>query len=316
MAKANADLQQDQEDDLVEGEELETGKEDGSDGDSRTKSESEDQHEDHHEDDSDDISDEERELIRQRRREERQRKKQVQREREDSLRREIAARDELLNEMRQRLDLVERRSTGSEIAQLDAKIKEASDASSWFKAQIAAAYESGNHAAAADYTEKMVAAREEASRLANIKTSYSQRQQQPQTLDPRVRTYGEQFMSEHRWLDLNGKDEDSRIALTVDAGLTREGWDPRTPQYWDEYKARLKKYLPHRYVSGSVETRRESRKSVVTGSGRESSSGASKSEYNLSPERVQALKEAGAWDNPEKRTKMIKAYREYDKNRS
>lgn len=311
---ANEDLQTDHEDDLEEGEELESGKEsEGSDGDGRVK-EGDDQHEDHQEE-NDALSEEEREAIRARRREERQRKKQAQKEREESLRRELAAERRRTDELAQRLSLIERKSTGSEIAQLDAKIKEASEASTWFKAQIAQAFAANDHAGAAEYTEKMVAAREEAQRLANIKTAYANQQQKPQTLDPRVKSYGEKFMSENRWLDLHGSDEDSRIALTVDAGLTREGWDPRTPEYWDEYKARLKKYLPHRYSSSSAgsEQRRESRKSVVTGSGRESASAGSKGEYSLSPERVQALKDAGAWDNPEKRAKMIKAYREYDK---
>jgi len=33
----------------------------------------------------------------------------------------------------------------------------------------------------------------------------------------------------------------------------------------------------------------------------------------LSPQRVQAIKDAGAWDDPAKRSKMIKAYAEFDK---
>jgi len=314
---ANDNLPDDREEELDE--ELESGQEgDGIDEDRRTKEGSEDQHEDHQDGDAE-LSEEEREEIRKRRREERQRKKQRQQEREESLRREIAARDSIINEMNQRLSIVERKSTGSEMAQLDAKIKEASDASSWFKDQIAVASAEGNHRAVAEATEKLLLARQEAERLTNIKSAYSQQQQRPQTLDPRIKKYGEEFMSEHRWLDLNGRDMDSKIALNIDQNLTQSGWDPRTPQYWEEYRSQLKRYLPHRYNSASVSTegKRESRKSVVTGSGRESTSGASKGEYNLSPDRVQALKDAGAWDNPERRAKMIKAYREYDKqNRS
>ena len=33
----------------------------------------------------------------------------------------------------------------------------------------------------------------------------------------------------------------------------------------------------------------------------------------LSRERVQAIKDAGAWDDPVRRSKMIKAYTEFDK---
>jgi hypothetical protein len=40
-------------------------------------------------------------------------------------------------------------------------------------------------------------------------------------------------------------------------------------------------------------------------------------EFRLSPERVRAIKEAGRWDNPTEREKMIRKYAEYDRmNRS
>jgi hypothetical protein len=317
MAKkgADADLQHGENEELDDNEELGSGSDnEGSDGDDRgVKAEGDDQHEDQ-QDDHGELTEEEREVIRARRREERQRKKQAQREREDSLRREIEAERRRNDELAQRLALIERKSTGSEIAQLDAAIKQAGDAASWYKAQIAAASEAGNHAAVADATEKMYLARQEAERLANIKQAYNRQQNAPQPLDPRVKTYGEQFMQKHKWLDLQGKDADSRIAITLDNALTQEGWNPSTPQYWEELESRMKKYLPHRVVDSAPNQRRESRKSVVTGSGRESSSGSPGGEYRLSPERVAAMKEAGAWDNPEKRKKMIDAYRAYDKS--
>lgn len=314
MPKANEDLQHEQDEDLDDQEELESGAEDdGSDVDSRVKNEDEDQHENHPEE-GDDESEEERERIRERRREERQRKKQIQREREESLRRQVEAERHRVNELTERLAIIERRSTGSEMAQLDDSIKKAAEASEWFKGQIAEAASQGNHLGVAEATEKMIAAREEAQRLARIKDAHSQRQQQAPALDPRVHQHLVRFQEKHKWFD--GANEDSRVARAIENSLAGEGWDVRLPQYWEELDFRLKKYLPHRFNSASVpsEKQRESRRNVITGSGRESSSGASKGEYNLSPERVQALKDAGAWENPEKRAKMIKAYREYDKS--
>ena len=41
-----------------------------------------------------------------------------------------------------------------------------------------------------------------------------------------------------------------------------------------------------------------------------------KNTFTLSRERVQALKDAGMWDNPDKRAKAIRNYAEFDrKNR-
>jgi hypothetical protein len=43
------------------------------------------------------------------------------------------------------------------------------------------------------------------------------------------------------------------------------------------------------------------------------SSGKVGNTITLSRERVQAIKDAGAWDDPARRSKMIKAYTEFDK---
>jgi hypothetical protein len=47
---------------------------------------------------------------------------------------------------------------------------------------------------------------------------------------------------------------------------------------------------------------------VVTGSSRESSGSVNGNQFVLAPEQVRAMKDAGFWDDPEKRTKMIKRY--------
>ena len=47
----------------------------------------------------------------------------------------------------------------------------------------------------------------------------------------------------------------------------------------------------------------------MTSSGRESfSSNGARNQFVLSPEQVRAMKDAGFWDDPEKRSKMIKRY--------
>jgi hypothetical protein len=51
----------------------------------------------------------------------------------------------------------------------------------------------------------------------------------------------------------------------------------------------------------------------MTGSGRESAPSGRGNEFRLSPDRVAAIKEMGAWDNLELRSKMIKSYAKYDR---
>jgi hypothetical protein len=54
----------------------------------------------------------------------------------------------------------------------------------------------------------------------------------------------------------------------------------------------------------------------VASAGREASAaygGSNRSQFILSPERVKAMKDAGAWDNPERKAKMIKHFIAYDR---
>jgi hypothetical protein len=118
-------------------------------------------------------------------------------------------------------------------------------------------------------------------------------------------------MESNRWYDPNGRDPDSKVALTIDAALADEGWDPKTSEYWEELDNRLQKYLPHRYTD-AVDEKPFQRKprNVVTSSGRESASSTSggRNTFTLNPEQVRAMKDAGMWDDPERRAKMIRRY--------
>jgi hypothetical protein len=54
----------------------------------------------------------------------------------------------------------------------------------------------------------------------------------------------------------------------------------------------------------------------VGSSGREASGafgGTNRNQFILSPERVKAMKEAGAWDNPTRKKAMIDSFVKYDR---
>jgi hypothetical protein len=139
-----------------------------------------------------------------------------------------------------------------------------------------------------------------------------QQQQTIQAPDPMVQRYASNWMMDNQWYDPNGRDSESKIAITIDQALADEGWNPKTQEYWEELDNRLAKYLPHRY-SGEVESVSPSTKrprNVVTSSGRESaaSSGGKGNTFTLTPDQVRAMKDAGMWDDPDKRAKMIRRY--------
>ena len=128
--------------------------------------------------------------------------------------------------------------------------------------------------------------------------------------DPMVQRNAAEWMERNPWYDPQGKDLDSEIAQRLDKKLTEEGYDPSSEDYWEELDNRVSKYLPHRSESPEP---RQRRKSVVGSSGRESSPSGRANEFRVSPERVEALREAGMWDNPELRAKAIKKYAAWDR---
>lgn len=274
------------------------------------------------------TSDAEREAIRERRRQERADKKAAQREREDNLRQALVIRDQQIAELSQRVAQQEQRNTTADLAQLDATIKRSADSMAYYKGVIQEATSKQDGAAVAEATERMILARGEAERLLGIKRSLTtQTSSQPQALDPRVKSFAETWIRDNPWYDPSGKDEDSDVALTIDKRLVADGFDPRTPTYWDELNKRVAKYLPHhaprpeRGHNGSNPPQgRPASRTPVAGSGRESgaqgSSSSNGSTYQLSAARVQALKDAGVWDDPKSRAEHIKNYREYDRARS
>ena len=80
---------------------------------------------------------------------------------------------------------------------------------------------------------------------------------------------------------------------------------------WDELDNRLAARLPHRYTAKTGNTAK--RVSPTASSRVANSTGKVGNTITLSRERVQAIKDAGAWDDPVRRSKMIKAYTEFDK---
>jgi len=266
------------------------------------------------EDGHDEETPEEAEARRQRNRERRAQNKEARKNYIESLKRELASRDAVINELSTRVASVERQSQGSQMVQVDNAIKEAEQYYNHFKEVNRKAIELADGNAAVDAQEKMFAAQQRYNMLQNAKRNMTQQTQTPRPLDPRLKQHAENWMQNNAWYDPSGADMDSEMVLKLDDRMVKEGWNPTTQEYWDELDARVKKYLPHRFNSSYNKPKIESnvKRVPVAGSGGDSGV-APKGAYRLSPERVQALKEAGVYDDPVKRADAIRRFQEYDK---
>ena len=215
-------------------------------------------------------------------------------------------------ELLERMAVLEKKSHGTELARLNKAIEDQHARIAFAKQKISEATATGNGDLLTNAQEMWFEARRNAEALENIKKKATapRPQRTIQAPDPAVQNFAKQWMSNNDWYDPQGRDADSKIALTIDAALAEEGYNPQSADFWEELDNRLQKYLPHRYT-GSTNERPSQRKprNVVTSSGREAvSSSGGRNVFTLNPDQVRAMKDAGMWDDPDKRARMIARY--------
>jgi hypothetical protein len=211
----------------------------------------------------------------------------------------------------ERLSVLERKSHGSDLARLDKAIEDQDNRILFAKKKISEATSTGNGELLTSAQEMWFEARRQAEALANLKKRAvaPQNQRTIQAPDPQLQRHANNWMANNPWYDASGKDPDSRRALNEDSILAEEGYDPKTAEYWEELDRRLQRVVPHRYTEDAEERPRSKPRSAVTSSGREFASNNGKgNSFTLSPEQVRAMKDAGMWDDNEKRARMIKRY--------
>jgi len=274
---------------------------------------------DEHDDDLDagtsSADDEDREKIREARREERRLKKQIHREKAKESNSLINALKRQNSELSNRLAVVERKSSGAELARVDKAIDDAGVQVEYAKMKLseAVAHQDGEGVTRAQ--ELWYESKRKLESLENVKQNATRQINQPQQQniqvpDPMVQKMAADWMEDNPWYDPRGGNEESQIAQIVDKKLTDEGYDPTSEDYWDELSDRLSKYLPKQSPSAQKALRP---RSVMTSSGRDTIATTKSNEFRISPERVAAMKEAGAWDNPELRKKMTQRFIDYDR---
>lgn len=274
--------------------------------------------EDDQEPNDDTDTDPDREAIRAARREERRLKKSIYREKTKESNHLINALKNQNSQLAERLAHLEKRTSGAELARVDKAIDDASVQVEYAKMKMREAVSNQDGDGVVKSQEMLYNAQRQLESLNNTKDQAVKYMSQPQkqniqTPNPEVKRLAEDWMARNTWYNPDARDEETEIAQSIDRRLTAEGFDPSSEEYWEELDDRIARYMPHR-VERAAPAARQRPRAAVTGSGRESApTGRSANEFRVSPERVQAMKEMGAWDNPEARARMIKSYAKYDR---
>jgi DNA repair exonuclease SbcCD ATPase subunit len=268
------------------------------------------------EEQNDGETDEEREAIREARREERRLKKELKRQRDISANNKIKTLERHNEELARRLAAVESSAASFQFAQVDKAIEDEATRVEYAKMKLVQAAQSGDANAQVEYLEQLQDAKNKLAQIQDYKKrqldeARRPKQNVPNQISTEVQRNATDWLKNNKWYDPNARDTDSRIAKVVDQDLAAEGWDPSDPEYWDELDNRLSARLPHRYAAKSNSL---IKRAGPTASSRTANPSGKATTITLSRERVQAIKDAGAWDDPAKRSKMIKAYAQFDKN--
>ena len=132
----------------------------------------------------------------------------------------------------------------------------------------------------------------------------------------------QEFASDKPWFTWDQSDEDSKLVLQIDNEVAKDGYAPTTKAYWQELERRVQAKLPHRYKKGKSEAQDDDddedeaprRRGPMVGSGREHVPSSTRREAYISPERKQAMVDAGVWDDPVLRKRYAKRYADWDRD--
>jgi hypothetical protein len=223
-------------------------------------------------------------------------------------------------EFKRRLGQLERNTKAENVVRIEKGIEDAQTRLEYAKMKLAEATQNQDGQGVVEAQTLWQNAQDEVRNLKGLKDRADQDLKRPQQapVDPNVQRNASDWVRRNGWYDPNLRDSDSRVAKKIDELMSTQGWDPADADYWDEFDSRLQKELPHRYNGSNDDDTRSVRRprNVVASAGREASAaygGSNRSQFILSPERVKAMKDAGAWDNPERKAKMIKHFIAYDR---
>ena len=247
-------------------------------------------------------------------RERRRKRREIQKRARDAAQRELEHLRSTVAVLSQRVAATENHAVATNVQTLEQRLVQAQAEVQQAERIIAMATEAGNGndvVAAMRIRDEAIS---QARQLEAAKHQFAQQRQQaavPQ-VDPAVVNYAKEWMEANSWYDPNARDRDSALTKAIDHELAREGFNPSTREYWEELTARVSDALGEGDSGTTAPTPKARRKAPPTGNTREHAPTSTKREIYVTPERKQAMIEAGAWDDPVKRQSMLRAYQAYD----
>ena len=147
--------------------------------------------------------------------------------------------------------------------------------------------------------------------------------------DPMLVDQVRAWSERNTWFDFGRRDEDSAIAGAIDDMLMRDGYDPRTTEYYDELDKRVARRLPHLAQKGGTGNGADNFDDDVgddpPDKGGQRKPGGPKfriggqerplkaNEVHISRDRKEAMIEAGVWEDPVLRKNYLKRYADWDR---
>lgn len=215
-------------------------------------------------------------------------------------------------ELMRRMQSIEHKSATSEYYSLDQQLKQVQEESKAVEHIIARAVEAGNGDDVAkamrirDETKDKLRQLEYAKNNFKNPTTQTAQNNQPKALATQL---AQDWMKMNSWYKPNSGDEKSDKVLKIDQGMANEGYNPNTLEYWRELDKRVE-------ALNDDNSQRSGKRGPPLGSSREHAPRSTRNEVYVSPERKQAMIDAGVWDDPTARQRYLKQYAKWDKENS
>lgn len=172
----------------------------------------------------------------------------------------IAEQQTQLDAVQARLAQVEGRLSGVDKGQVKTALADTIKIFNAAEQDHSEAFKDGDGVKATKAMRDMYAAQKRIDQLQALDQQLEQRPQQAQQrpqFDATVVSHATDWAKRNPWFkkDSNGNaaDEESEIAMALSARLVKEGFDPKSEEFWDELSERAQKRLPHVAADGSDE---------------------------------------------------------------
>lgn len=223
----------------------------------------------------------------------------------------------------QRLEALEGGQVNTQKALADRAVEEARAEVARAERIMAAAVEAGNGEDAVEAQRLRDEARDRAKTLEEFSKTLKTPTTATPAANPQAASYKAAWLDANPWFKPDGSDEDSAITIAIDNRVRAEGYDPGSVEYWNE----LTKRVARRLAGGATPPRQQQddsatapaskdtrRKGPPMGDSRNHAPPSTRREVYVTPERKKAMQDAGYWEDPVKRTQMLKAYAAHDRD--